>query len=373
MTRISAAEHLVIEMDFANWQLIQLDEEGDRTLVMDAKLNEPLRYSSTFATSRHLPAGGVLPVEYIRQVVVGWSYEDETWHLGLLLVPDLADARGSRWCEIARWPDPDQDLFNDLARAAGESLAEKLSKPLNCVSPQSDRAAQELTLPELPLNIGVWALDRVDDQRLSLVRGRKWVLAQFVRLVWYFAWAAVYIVLSVTTLNSDLALPNAGAMLPSPEILPYLGFATAAILLLMGFYLFFRILTSTNRILVDGATHRVVGLRGKSQKWEKTGNNLCDVYVTQIIKDKKRKRTIFHGELNLRQTDGAFYRILEQPNKTEEPLAADNEAQSGETLVAEEAVLPLSPSNNLSNLQAAGLHIAQTLGGLPCWYDQRIR
>jgi hypothetical protein len=373
MTRISAAEHLVIEMDFANWQLLQLDEEGNRTLVMDAQLNQPLRYSTAFATSRHLPSGGVLPVEYIRQVVVGWSYEDEAWHLGLLLAPDLAGVRGSRWCEIARWPDPDRDLFNDFARAAGESLAEKLSKPLNCVSPQADKTAKETLLPDLPLNLGVWTLDRMGDNTLALMRKRRWVFGQFTRLIWYVAWATIYILLSVSTLNSDLALPNAGAMLPSPEILPYLGLATAAILVLMALYLLYQILTSTNRILVDGERHRVVGLRGSSQRWEKTGNNLCDVYVTQIVKDKRNKRTVFHGELNLRQTNGDFYRILEQPDKTEETLGTDDQMRTDETAVAEEAVLALTPANHLSNLQAAGLHIAKTLGGLPCWYDQRVR
>ena len=160
-------------------------------------------------------------------------------------------------------------------------------------------------------------------------------------------------------------------MLPNPEYLPYIGLATAALLAGMALYLLYRLRTTPNRILIDGETHQVAGLRGEKERWTKSGNNLCDVYTTQVVKEKRDKRTIYHGEINLRQTNGDFYCLLQNPDQEEEKIPVDKTADGKKAVESEDMISALTPWDTLSNLQAAGLHIAKTLGDMPCWYDRR--
>ena len=121
MDRISAAGNLTIEVKPESWRLIVNGNSQERVLV-EVSPGEPIRYIPTFAAKRRLPDTGKLPIENIQRVVLGWSNEDESWHLGLLLTPELASARGSRWCEIARWPDPDVNVFSDIAHTLADQL-----------------------------------------------------------------------------------------------------------------------------------------------------------------------------------------------------------------------------------------------------------
>ena len=376
MTRISAAGNFLIDMDATDWRLVQYDEDGNETTILRVTLGEPLQYTGDFAASHHLPSGGILPGDYIRQVVVGWSYEDEAWHLGLLLARDLADARGSRWCEIAWWPDPDLAVFGDIAQSAGQKLAQVLAKPLNSVSPRPQEKAQEPPLPELPLEIGVWRLEQLEEKKLVLIRKRKWALARVARFSWYLFWAVIYFLLSFATLNSDLALPNAGTLLPSPKLLPYLGLAVGGVLILMAFYHVYELLKSANRIIVDGQDHCVLGLRGSSKRWEQTGNNLCDIYVTHVVKQKRKKYVAYYSELNLHLTDGGFFCIIKQPSKEKNvgrtPAEKTKETSQNES-EENESLAELTAWSKLNPLQAIGLHIAKTLGDMPCWDDLRVR
>ena len=59
-----------------------------------ANTGQPIKYLPVFAHKRRLPDTGRLPLDSIQRVVLGWSHEDESWHLGLLLGPELAEARG---------------------------------------------------------------------------------------------------------------------------------------------------------------------------------------------------------------------------------------------------------------------------------------
>lgn len=370
MTRISAAGNHFIEMHVERWQLLQRNEDGTETVIFSVSPGQPMRYTSAFATSRHLPSGGVLPAEHIRQVVVGWSHEDESWHLGMLLVQDLADVRGSRWCEIAWWPDPDLNVFGDMAQKAGQTLAQALVRPFYRVEPRPDKKPPEPPMPELPLNLGLWKMRRMDANQLELKRSTRWTASQSLRLLWYAFWGVVYLALSLMTLRADLALPNAGTLLPNPDILPYLGLATAAVLGLMTLSVLYQLLTSPNRIVVDGAEHRIMGLRGNTKRWEKPASNLCDVYVSEVVKVRGKKRTVYHGELNLRLANGSFYCLIEQPDKKEANLENGYKATVPSD---EDTLLTIVPGETLDDLQAAGLHIAKTMGDLPCWYDHRAR
>lgn len=382
MTQISAAELLTIDYTPDAWHLIRKDEFGERTTLITASPSQPLQYDAGFASTRRLPKSGVLPTRFIRQVIVGWSEEDQAWHLGILLMRDLADARGSRWCELAHWPDPDKNLFMDHAQSAGESLAKILGRPFNFIQPQSVTQAPAISqpqsvtqqkqapaLPSLPLHFGLWSLENTNEQPNSLQfkRSHRWTIARMMRILWYVFLGVLYVALSVTTLNSDLALPNAGTMLPSPELLPYLGLLIAVFLTFLILQIVLEIIQKPNRIVIDPNSRSVVGLRGNAVRWTRPVNDLKSIYITQEInKGRKKKRTIFRGEINLFLDNGEFQRILEQAD--EEDTFIDDE-YAPEPI---EEVMPLTPYNAQSDIQVAGLYMAKTLGNLPCWYDQRL-
>ena len=127
MSEISAADNILIEIEPNRWQLFSNMETG-KALILDAVGGAPLSFEPTFAKARRLPVDGRLPLNAVQRVVLGWSHKDESWHLGLVLEGTLAEQRGSRWCELARWPDPDQNVFIDLATEAGQALGELIDR-----------------------------------------------------------------------------------------------------------------------------------------------------------------------------------------------------------------------------------------------------
>src|SRR5690606_40996963 len=62
--------------------------------------------------------------------------------LGLLLEMELAQERGSRWCEIAHWPDPSTTVFQELAARAGESLAQVTTRPFHLVERSEEHTSE---------------------------------------------------------------------------------------------------------------------------------------------------------------------------------------------------------------------------------------
>ncbi len=367
MRRISAANHHIIEFSDQQWWLYAYDEEGEQRQLLEALPDTPLQYTAEFASTRRLPQNGFLPLEYIWQVVLGWSHDDDAWHLGLLLARDLADARGSRWCQISYWPDADGSVFRDLAEETGQALAKILSCSFHIIPPRAEQD-HVLSLSELPLELGMWRLKAAREETLELVRSRRWLVSRWMRVAWLSLWAAIFAILSISTLVTDLALPNAGALLPNPELLPYLGLGSAMILLGMILFGLYEIISTPNRIIVDGPQHKVAAMRGTSEQWYKNGRDLQSIYVTQVVNKRGKKRTVYHGEINLFLQDGKFQQVIEQPHHEEEIHAL----QPSDT-PAEEAVTSLTSSTAVTDLQMAGLYIANTLGGLPAWYDQRIK
>ncbi len=371
MRRIAAAENLLIDMDSAHWRLLtnpNSDPNGER-IIVEANAGEPLRYIPVFATTRRLPKSGTLSVDYIREVVLGWSNTDEAWHLGLLLGHDLAEARGSRWCEIAYWPDPDTTVFIDLAREAGETLAQTLSRPFELIPPRPRTVvdAPPVPLPDLPINCGLWMLERPESsETLQFVRSRSWTVSRLLRAAWYTLWVVVYIILSVSTLSTDLALPNAGTMLPSPQILPYLGLVAAIVLIGMILYIFYELLTLPDRIVVDPQRRVIAALKGTQTRWQVSGDELQSVYVTQVVNKSGKKRAIYQAELNLHLGGGSFQRVIDQSQQEEMPMPVGEKT-------AVDGIYLLQRGQMLSDFQAAGLYVAETMGNLTCWYDQRVR
>lgn len=375
MNQISAAENYVIDFENGRWRLTSANNSDDnlRKVMVEAISGQPLRYVTSFASTRRLPREGMLDVDIVRQVVLGWSQHDESWHLGLLLRHELADQRGSRWCELAYWPDPDQAVFADLAREAGSALADVLDRPLNVIPPRERPVKVEAPpapLPDLPLICGDWLLDReLDGRALVYTRSSRWVRSHVFRVLWYLLWVVLYVILSIATLNTDLALPNAGTMLPNPELLPYIGLGAAIILFGMALYALREIFRSPDRIVVDPESATIAALRGSNAHWQYHANDLQSVYVTQVVSRKgKKKRTISHSELNLHLGGGDFRQLFQHPDQeTIIPIEED------EPKVAEEGIIPLKRDQIRTDVQAAALYTAEALGGLPAWYDQRTQ
>jgi hypothetical protein len=408
MSRISAANNLTIDVQPERWLLLAANGADERTLL-EAVRGEPLRYAAPFAERRRLPENGQLPPEQIQRVVLGWSESDAAWHLGLLLSPDLAQERGSRWCEVARWGDLSAGQYGGAAVEAGEQLARAISRPFNVVPPKNGAVPSstaetsvhlgapatvrtaavaaptvrstydapvtvktKVALPEPPFTTGLWTLDNAPDGTLRYKRSSVWVRARLMRAGWYALWCGVYIFLSLATLNSSLALPNAGTMLPSPEILPYLGIASAVLLFGLVIYVLFDTLTSPGEIVIDPTTRTLSVMNGDDAVWSEQAHNLSGLYVTQIIHHRRNKASVEYGELNLFYGEKKFRRFL-RFEPLDEPFTRRTDPITGELLdPSEEEVAPLSIEHAVTPLQRAALVIAAALD-LPCYYDQRLK
>ncbi|MCA0456289.1 MAG: hypothetical protein LCI00_20080 [Chloroflexi bacterium] len=358
MDRISAAGNLTIEHDIDHWRLISSINGQERTLI-EAEKGQPVHYIEIFGSKRRLPKGGNLSLDDIQRVVLGWSPEDESWHLGLLLEPELSEQRGSRWVELARWPDAETTVFGEIAADAGRSLGRTLVRPFNLIEPDKSTASKPVLAPppplrSLPLEFDQWSMVR--NSALQLVRSSQWMRQRVVRLMWYGLLVVAYFVLSIVTLQGGIALPN-------PEFLPYLGIAVGVLLLGMMLYTLYEIINKPNRIVVTN--EGVAWMRGNRQGTLIQTEQIDSIFVSEVVQIKGKKQNVFHGELNLRLMDGSFKTILQQPHQVEEELPS-----APETLVEE--VVPLTLYNAYTDLQMAGLHMAQTLG-VECQYDCRTK
>jgi hypothetical protein len=364
--RVSAGNNLTIDMTAGRWRLIS-NGGGAETVLIEAAADEPLRYLPAFGTRRQLPDDGTLPVDYVQRVVLGWSNKDEAWHLGLVLEPELAEQRGSRWCEMAHWPDPDADLYNDVASEAGRALAQTLTRPFNLVPPRpgapADRPAAPALLPPLPLSLDNWTLEAVGERRVELRRASAWARLRVTRILWYVFWTVVYLVLSIATLRSGIAQPR-------PEFLPYLGLASALVLVVLIGHMLGQLITQPDRIVVDGANRRVRALRGNGERWSLSGEALEALYVSEVVsrKPKRGSYTVYYGELNFRQRDGGFVQGI-QNGQAEMRIVGPVEDDQN---LPQESIALLDEHALSTDLQMAGAHIARALG-IPCWYDRRVK
>lgn len=366
MTQISAADNHVIATKDGKWRLAY----NDRPLAEGSERG--FRYSARFGKTRRLPENGTVLADDILQVVLGWQSTDESWHLGLILAPDLAAARGSRWCEIVHWPDPDISVFQDLAQASGQQLAQAIGVPFYVIPPQVPApSTPPRPLPKLPLRFGHWQMQAMPNQRgyFTIVRTNSWVRERISKMAWYGFWAMIYMFISLATLFGDIALPVTGTLLPNPQVLPYLGIGIS-IVLLFGIIMQLGILfLSIDRIVVDGARGVVSAWNRKTMKWHVEKVELQSVYVSEVVKRREKSPTTEYGELNLHLGGGKFHFVLQH----ETPESNDDIPQPEHQLSASDGVQELTREIVQTNLQAAALYIAETVGGVPVWYDSRVR
>lgn len=383
MERISAASNVVIEVQPESWRLL-VNGSGTERVLVEAQRGAPLRYGASFGNRRRLPPDGMLPREIIQRVVLGWSENDNAWHLGLVLRGELVAERGSRWCGLAHWNDPLANQYQDVATEAGRSLASYIDCPFTIIPPHGeatnalDEAPERITStriavsslepspelipqPELPLRFDLWTL-RSSAQGLELVLAPSWGRSKIMRVGWNIVWLAVFIILTVTTLTSGIALPR-------PEILVWLGVASIILLILLIFYNLFETLTHVNRIVFDAEGVR--WMRGKWVRRSLSIDRIGEVYASLVVgKVGKRgksakERAVAYGEITLFLNDGDFESVLSQ-QQTDETIPVTDDP------INEEAVVTLSEFNARTRLQAAALMIARTLG-VTAEYDKRLK
>lgn len=379
MTRISAADNMVVDMQPSRWHLLIntnfVDNvQGDGVLV-EAIEGQPLRYTSAFARTRHLPRSGALATSYVQRVVLGWSWDDEAWHLGLLLAPEIAESRGSRWCELVQWPDPEQDVYYEDATRAGEALARQLGCPFNLIPIKPEHQTEAVDpvqpLPPLPVRLEGWTLrQHPKHDWLVLARDKSWRNERRRRVVWYGAWSVIYVALSVLVLVSDIAHPR-------PLYLPYIAIAVGVMLLGLSLYARHELRTHPQRITIDPQTHRIWAQvpRQKQPIWQMTRTEIDTVYLSEVLKANAHEVTQQYGEVNLRLTDGgAFHFLFNQDEKITirraKPAQGDAEPQPLDPVEAE--LGPFNQNDAVTPLQVAGYRIANALA-VPVWIDRRVK
>lgn len=251
---IPAANDLTVQLDADHWRLY--NGHGDGQALVEAS-PDGLSYGGAFAAARRLSPDGRLTADAITMVVVGWAVEDSSWHLGVLLSPELAQSRGGRWCGLARW---DNSERSD-AEQAGQALSATLGKPFRLVPPPEEETAAVLedeapaevesvpaetsavaeALPEvplmpLPLSVGTWVL-REEPGGLSWARASNWRTETLLRAAFFAVLTPVFGFLSLGSLLSLYAQVQ-------PQWLPLIGLGLTAIMLLNAVNLFRRLLQS---------------------------------------------------------------------------------------------------------------------------------
>jgi hypothetical protein len=424
MKRIPALDNIIIEIESPRWRLLQNGSGAERVLVETAP-GLPLSYPPTFGAVRRLPDVGTLNPTQVDRVVLGWSPKDQAWHLGLMLLPPLAEERGSRWCALATW---NNDLPNGDAQQAGEELAQVINRPFVVIPPKEsaspvtavatsapptiigmpavaaptvaafpavttpDVVAQPEPiyappiapppLPELPYELDDWLLERMGTRQLALTLSGKWLRSRILKSVWYLFWAVIFLILAVTSLTSGIAPPQ-------PHFLPYLGIAGAIFLFGLGVYTIVTAMRMIRHIEIDGEQGMVRGLKGSRDVWRISADQAQSVYISQIVSkvnERKMRQTVSYGELSLLLHDGTFEPLaypIEMDEKIEAEIDSPTpavEAWSGDSVPVlplppdpnMDDVVPLTPFNSKTKAQAAALQIANTLN-LPAWYDRRVR
>ena len=367
MTEFSAADNHTVQISDRRWRLLFENKP------MAEGTPRGFRYGQRFGNSRQLGADGLLPREAIVQVVLGWQAADEAWHLGLTLNNELASERGSRWCELVSWPDPDMVVFKELAQQTGEELSQVMQVPFYVIPPQEAvPQAPPRDLPDLPISFGLWSIqhaDNTDKARLLLVRSEKWMRRKVGRIAWYAFWSVVYLALSIATLTAPIALPNAGTLLPDPQWLPYLGIGTFFFLWGLIFYQIWLIIRKPDRIIIDGTLGRILGFKGKEKRWDVDAQDIQSVYISEIIKRREKSPATEYGELNLHLGNGNYRFVITQHDAEDNDTTPQPDEKN---IVNGEGIYDLNRATYRTNLQAAGVMIAEALER-PAWLDLRVK
>ncbi|MCY3831748.1 MAG: hypothetical protein OXG85_01950 [Chloroflexi bacterium] len=395
MPRIAVSANALVDYSPDRWRLIQVDDPGEPKLLVEAKRGLPLRYNGYFAVSRDLPESGEIHTADLGQVVLGWSNETSSWQLGITLSPEIALARSSRWFELLRLTAADAAAHEAKAIQLGKALADTLGIPLASTAPVDTALEPEpeaISREALPLDLGLWRLEEADrmrgaDGELRLTREKRWLRAKQRQIAWYALLVGVYLWVSLATLSSELGLPIAGTTISAPlslfglsvadvpfadpALLPYLGIGVAIMLLLGIVRLLWIVQREPNAIVLNPYEKSVSAWRGSQRLWRVNAGSVQSIYVSEVVKKRGRKPTVFHGEINLHLLDGRFLPLLVDSDKIVSALLPDRDPATEKAKPA--GVQALEPDAVNTALQAAAIHIGLCLGELPIWHDRRLK
>jgi len=380
MTEITVSDNFVVDYGAKHWHLIRINDHKERNARVAVKAGGGFRYDNFFANTRDLPDEGEISAVEIDEVVLRWSYEADAWRLAITLSPDLSATRSGRYCEVLRFIDPDQSVYEQDAKRVGEALAAVLDKPFVNVSPSAAPLPKPIPLIDLPLEVGIWHLQAGTAATASgggpgevrFVRSKSWLRAKMRQIVWYALLALIYAWVSAASISSELALPNAGTLIPDPQILPYLGLGVAVLLLLFIVQQLWHILREPDTILISSYEQGIIALRSDRVCWREDARKVQSVYASELVKKRGRQPIVHHSEINLHLVGGGgFRRIIVEDAKLTDVLLPGMDPQAAMSQAV--GVTALEPHQVSTALQASAIHISACLDGLPVWYDRRYK
>lgn len=336
MHTFKVADSLVLKIDEDEWRLVA-DRSDGLTLFTVTAAEQVINYRPEFARARRLPPDGELPASVVQEIVVGWSQVDQHWHLGLLLEAALAESRGGRWCQLARWAQVPETRAREDAREAGRLLAEMLGAKLRFVdmpavpvtysgvaassanpgalvvdAPPAQVSEQTIVSPkparpiELPLDLGDWRLRGID---IGLQWEHKgvWGFSTIWSILGRVVLGIVFIVLSVLTLQSSYATVQ-------PAVLPYVGIVIGAGLLVAAVYHAIRMLR-VEAVVVDRDECQVRRHLDLTSDVLETYefDEIAAVVATQIAQGGRQRGA--NGEPDRLAHEGWLHLLLEEPRQ----------------------------------------------------------
>ncbi len=380
MTEIRVSDNFVVDYGAKHWRLIRINDHKERKTRVAVGADGGFRYDNFFANTRDLPDEGEISAAEIAEVVLRWSYEADAWRLAITLSPDLSATRSGSRCEVLRFIDPDQSVYEQDAKRVGEALAAVLDKPFVNESPTTPPPPKPIPLIDLPLEVGIWHLQAGTAATASgggpgevrFVRCKSWMRAKVRQIVWYALLALIYVWVSAASINSELALPNAGTLIPDPQILPYLGLGVAVLLLLLIAQQLWHILREPDTILISSYEQGIIALRSDRVCWREDARKVQSVYASELMKKRGRHPIVHHSEINLHLVEGGgFRRLIVEDAKLTDALLPGMDPQAAMSQAV--GVTVLEPHRVSTALQASAIHISACLDGLPVWYDRRYK
>ena len=396
--RISAGGNLTIDLSDNHWRLL-VNGSGVERVLVEAEPLQPIRYAATFGAQRRLPAANTLPSDVIEQIVVGWSVRDESWHLGVVVTAPLSEERGSRWVELAHWPDPSTTQHRDDAILAGERLAANVARPFSIAEPKAISSAPASLLRATPLNMPAppllalpikfdqWTLNQIAPAQLELRLAGAWGRRRLLRTLWYVILASAFALLSIRSITSGIAPPRVSGIdittatgqsiltIPAPpdNTLVVIGIVCAVLLLLLALINFFSTLGAVKHVVIDGELREVRGLRNTNARraaWSIPASAIEATYATVLVSAinlgrRPADRKPHYGELSLLKKDGAF-KFLAALNQFDHKIAVTDLSDNSDI------VNDLTAHDAPTYVHAAALHIARVLD-VPARVDQRTR
>ena len=378
MTQITVSDNFVVDYSDQQWRLIRISDHEEQNARVTVEVGGGFCYNSYFADIHDLPDEGEIAADDIIEVSLGWSYKTDAWQLSVVLSPDLAAGRSSRGCEALRFIDPDMSAYEQDAKDVGQALADVLGKPFVITPPEEAPPPEPIPLADLPLDIGIWRLQAgvpavpgAAPSEVRFVRNKSWARAKMRQIAWYGLLTAVYVWVAAASISSELALPNTGTLIPNPQILPYMGIGVAVLLILLIGQRIWQFMREPDAILISSYEGSVIALRGRQVRWKVNAKNVQSVYVSELVKKRSRRPTVYHSEINLHLVKGRFRRVMAEDRKLANPLLPGADPLSEQERGAGVAVL--EPKQASTALQAAAVHISACLEGLPVWHDRRYK